>query len=265
MKILITRPRAQADEFAEKLRSAGFEPIFFSVIEIQPIENNVALERALEKLNCYEWIVFTSVNAVDIVFNVIAGEAKQSLRVLERLLRAEERRPRNDSATKVAAIGPKTAEALRKHNIEPDFVPEEYIAEAILPGLGDLQGKWVLLPRAEIARQELPEAISKAGGVSHEITVYRTLPAEINLDGLNALKSGADIIAFTSASCVENFVAILRQNKLDPFNLPNNPLFACIGPITAQAAKEAGFQNLVVAKEYTTDGLIQAITKMETL
>jgi uroporphyrinogen-III synthase len=69
MKVLITRPRAQADDFAEKLRSAGFEPIFFPVIEIQPIENNVALERALEKLNCYEWVVFTSVNAVDVVFD----------------------------------------------------------------------------------------------------------------------------------------------------------------------------------------------------
>ena len=69
MKVLITRTRAQADDFADKLRSAGFEPILFPVIEIQPIENNIALERALEKLNCYEWVVFTSVNAVDAVFS----------------------------------------------------------------------------------------------------------------------------------------------------------------------------------------------------
>ncbi|HEU0296339.1 MAG TPA: uroporphyrinogen-III synthase, partial [Anaerolineales bacterium] len=69
MKILITRPRAQADDFAEKSRSAGFEPIFFPVVEIQPIENNIALDRALEKLNCYEWVVFTSVNAVEVVFD----------------------------------------------------------------------------------------------------------------------------------------------------------------------------------------------------
>ena len=161
---------------------------------------------------------------------------------------------------RIAAIGPKTADALRKHNIEPDFVPEEYVAEAILPGLGDLSGKLVLLPRAEIARKELPEAIVKAGGIAHEIVVYQTLPVKVDMDGLNALKSGVDVVTFTSASTVENFVAVLRQNGLDPLNLPNNPLFACIGPITEQAARDEELSNLVVAKEYTTKGLIQIIT-----
>lgn len=264
MKVLITRPRAQADDFADKLRTAGFEPIFFPVIEIQPIENNVALERALEKLNCYEWVVFTSVNAVDVVFDVIArsreAATKQSS-VERRLLRSA----RSDITPRVAAIGPKTAEALQTRGVTPDFVPEEYVAEAILPGLGDLQGRWVLLPRAEIARKALPEAIADAGGIAHEIVVYRTLPSQVDEDGLSALNSGVDVITFTSASTVENFVAIVRQHNLDPLNLPNNPLVACIGPITEQAAKEAGFQNLIVAKEYTTDGLIEAITNMERL
>lgn len=248
MKVLITRPRVQADDFAEKLRSAGFEPIFFPVIEIQPIGNNIALERALEKLNCYEWVVFTSVNAVDVVFD------EYSVFFLK-----------ENARVKFAAIGPKTAESLRKRGVEPDFVPEEYVAESILPGLGDLQGKWVLLPRAEIARQMLPEAISNAGGIAHEIVVYQTLPARVDEDGLSALKSGVDVITFTSASTVENFFTICTQNGLDPLNLPNNPLFACIGPITEQAAKEAGFHNLVVAKKYTTEGLIEAITHMEKL
>lgn len=262
MKVLITRPRAQADDFAEKLRSAGFEPILFPVIEIQPIENNVALERALEKLNCYEWVVFTSVNAVDVVFDQLESAA-------ERQRHAEKEnslRLGDPVATpRFAAVGPKTAEALRKYGIEPDFVPDEYVAEAILPGLGDLQGKWILLPRAEIARQTLPEAIASAGGIAHEIVVYQTLPAQVSEDGLSALKSGVDVITFTSASTVENFVAITRQHNLDPLNLPNNPLVACIGPITERAAKEEGFQNLVVAKEYTTDGLIEAIANMEKL
>ena len=78
--------------------------------------------------------------------------------------------------------------------------------------------------------------------------------------GLAALKSGVDVITFTSPSTVQNFVAIARQNGLDPLNLPNNPLFACIGPITEQAAREEGLSNLVVAKEYTTEGLIQVIS-----
>jgi len=248
MKILITRPRAQADGFAEKLRAAGFEPIFFPVIEIQSIENNVALELALEKLNCYEWVVFTSVNAVDIVFD------EYSVFFLK-----------ENAGVRFAAIGPKTAQALRKYSIEPDFVPEEYVAEAILPGLGDLQGKWVLFPRAEIARKELPEAIANAGGIVHEIVVYRTLPAEMDMDGLNALKSGVDVVTFTSASTVENFIAIVKQNGLAPLNLPGNPVFACIGPITEQAARDEGFQNIVVAKGYTTEGLMEVITNMEKL
>jgi uroporphyrinogen-III synthase len=249
MKVLITRPRAQADGFAEKLRAAGFEPIFFPVIEIQPIENNVALERALEKLNCYEWVVFTSVNAVEVVFFLTPpplpmGEGQE---------------------IRVAAIGPKTAETLRKHGVEPNFIPDEYVGEAILSGLGDVKGKWVLFPRAEIARKELPEAIANAGGVVHEIVVYRTLPAEMDMDGLNALKSGVDVVTFTSASTVENFIAIVKQNGLDQLNLPGNPVFACIGPITEQAARDEGFQNIVVAKEYTTEGLMEVITNMEKL
>lgn len=247
-RIIVTRPRAQADEFAGKLYSTGFEPVYFPVIEIKPVENNIALERALSKLNCYEWAVFTSVNAVEVVFDKYSS-----------LLLGE------DLGVKFAAIGPKTADALKMRGVTPNFIPEEYVAEAILPGLGDLLGKWVLLPRAEIARKALPEAIFHAGGVPHEITVYKTLPVQPDPDGLAALKSGVDVITFTSASSVENFAAILRQNKLDPLNLPNNPLIACIGPITEQAAREQGFQNIVVAKEFTTDGLIKIISTLETL
>lgn len=261
MKVLITRPRAQSDSFAKALRTAGFEPIYFPVIEIRAMKDNAELDHALNNLAKYDWVVFTSVNAVDVVFDVIArrefSPTKQSPADERRLLCSA----RSDVAPKVAAIGPKTADALRKHNIEPDFIPEEYIAEAILPGLGDLRNKWVLLPRAEIARKDLPAAIVKAGGTAHEISVYKTLPTQPDLEGLAALKSGVDVITFTSASTVENFIAIMRQHKLDPLNLPNNPLFACIGPITKQAAREEGLTNLVVAKEYTTEGLIQIISK----
>ncbi len=254
-RILITRPRAQADDFAEKLRSAGFEPIFFPVIEIRPVENNTELEEALANLEEYAWVVFTSVNAVDVIARSAATKQSSNPSGLLRFAC-------NDRSPGIAAIGPKTAQALRRHGIEPDFIPDEYVAEAILPGLGDVNGKRILLPRAEIARKELPEAIRKAGGIPHEIIVYRTLPAAVDRDGLAALKSGVDVITFTSASTVENFAAIARKNQLDPLNLPNNPLFACIGPITEQAAKEAGFQNVVVAKEYTTDGLIEVLGKL---
>ena len=242
-RIMITRRRAQAEDFAKNLRAAGFEPILFPVIEIQPIENNVALERALSKLECYDWLVFTSVNAVEVVF----------------------RQVETSSLPQVAAIGPKTAEALQSRGVTPKFVPDEYVAESILPGLGDLRGKWVLLPRAEIARKALPEAIFEAGGIPHEIAVYKTLPAQPDPEGLAALKSGMDIVTLTSPSTVQNFVAIARQNGLDPLSLPGDPLFACIGPITEQAAREEGFSNLVTAREYTTEGLIEVISNLEVL
>ena len=242
-RILITRPRAQADGFAEKLRVAGFEPIFFPVIEIQPIENNVALERALSKIECYDWLVFTSVNAVEVVF----------------------RQWKNGSLPQVAAIGPKTAEALRARGVTPDFVPEEYVAESILPGLGDLRGRWVLLPRAEIARKALPEAICEAGGIPHEIAVYKTLPVQPDQEGIAALKKGVEFVTLTSPSTVENFIAIAQQNGLNPLSLPGNPRFACIGPITEQAAREEGLVNMMTAREYTTEGLIEAISGLEAL
>jgi uroporphyrinogen III methyltransferase / synthase len=241
-RILITRPRAQAREFAENLRSTGFEPIFFPVIEIRPIENNIALDRALAKLECYDWIVFTSVNAVEILF-----ERFSSLHIEEGL------------GVKFAAIGPKTSEALQACGITPEFVPHEYVAESILPGLGDLQGKWVLLPRAEIARKALPEAIAQAGGIPHEIAVYKTLPVQPDPEGLMALKSGVDWITFTSPSTVQNFVEILRQQKMDPLELVGKPKIACIGPITERAARDEGFEISVVAEKYTTDGLINAL------
>ena len=254
MKVLITRPRAQAKSFGDALKMAGFEPIYFPVVEIQAVENNTELDNAIKNLAEYDWVVFTSVNAVDVVFGLTVGATRLGFTgVLDH----------HDGSPlpRVAAIGPKTAAALRKHKIEPDFIPSEYVAEAILPGLGDLSGKWVLLPRAEIAREELPEAIAKAGGIAHEVVVYQTLPAKVDMDGLAALKSGVDVITFTSASTVQDFVATAKQNGLDPLNLPNNPLFACIGPITEQAAREEGLSNLVVAKEYTTDGLIEAISE----
>jgi uroporphyrinogen-III synthase len=237
-RIVVTRPRAQANGFAEKLSLAGFEPIFFPVIEIQAIENNIALERALSKLECYDWLVFTSVNAVDVVFNQL----------------------QNRSLPRVAVIGPKTAEALEARGVTPDFVPDEYVAESILPGLGDLRGKWVLLPRAEIARQALPEAIFEAGGIPHEIAVYKTLPVQPDLEGLTALKSGVDWITFTSPSTVQNFVEILRRQNMNPLQLQGSPKIACIGPITEQAAREEGFEVNAVAEHYTTEGLIGALS-----
>jgi uroporphyrinogen III methyltransferase/synthase len=258
MKVLITRPRTQADSFASALTAAGFEPVFFPVIEIRPFEENVALDRAIAKLGCYDWVVFTSVNGVDAFW----GRLQFTTEHTEHTEKKEENSVSSVfSVVKTAAIGPKTAHSLIARGVTPDFVPDEYVAEAILPGLGDLCGRWVLLPRAEIARKALPEAISAAGGVAHEIAVYQTVPAEPDPAGLAALKSGVDAITFTSPSTVENFVELVRRAGLDPLHLPGNPKIASIGPITQRAAEEAGFVDIFVANEYTTEGLVELLQK----
>ena len=262
MKIIITRPRNQADSFASALAKAGFEPIFFPVIEIRPFEENIALDRAIAKLDCYDWVVFTSVNGVEAFF--------EKFDLYSRVTKNSERNKFNlgelsDSAVKIAAIGPKTAAALETRGVTLNFVPDEYVAEAILPGLGDLRGRWVLLPRAEIARKALPEAIVAAGGMAHEIAVYQTVPVKPDVEGLAVLKSGVDAVTFTSPSTVTSFVEIIRQAGLNPLSLPGNPKIACIGPITQKAAEEVGFVGVFVAEEYTAEGLVELLRNSENI
>jgi uroporphyrinogen-III synthase len=165
---------------------------------------------------------------------------------------------------KVAAIGPKTAAALTAEGVPPDFVPKEYIAEAILNGLGNLTGQLVLLLRADIARPALHQAISLAGGVAHEVSVYTTQPAQPDPQALLTLHQGVDVITFTSSSTVRNFVSLVRQSGLNPLLLPGKPLLACIGPVTAGTAVEEGLPIHLIAKEYTTDGLIKALLEFDT-
>ncbi len=245
MKVLITRPRSQSDQFAEALHQAGFEVAFLPVIEIKPVEDLAELDGAIRDISSYDWIVFSSVNAVEVTCG--HENAWQAIT--------------NPGKPKVAAIGPKTAEALRRRGVRTDLVPDEYVAEAILPGMGDLRGKRVLLPRAEIARDVLPVAIRKAGGTAHEITVYRTLPVEAESEGLAALRLGVDLVTLTSTSTVDNFVELARRNGLDPLFLPGRPSFVCIGPVTEQAARQHGLKRLIVAADHTAEGMVAAILK----
>jgi uroporphyrinogen-III synthase len=242
-RVVITRPRHQTAEFAAALQEAGAQVVLFPVIEIGPVEDTTALDHALLKLHCYDWLILTSVNGVDALW-----ERMNELK-LEKV----------PVGVRVAAIGPKTAEALQEHGVVPEFVPPEYVAEAIVPGLGDLRGRWALLPRADLARPALAEAICDAGGVAHEIASYHTLPAAPDPQGLQALRSGVDVLTFTSSSTVRNFVSLTTAAGMDPLHLPGDPLVACIGPITAATARQSGFEVSLVAEEYTTQGLLEAL------
>ncbi len=242
MRVLITRPRENASEFAEALVASGAEPIFFPTIQIAPVKDPAPLDHALQRLARFEWLVFTSANAVE-----AACERLAILGVTP------------PSGMRIAAVGPKTVACLKAYGLAPHFVPEEFIAEAILPGLGDLRGKHVLLPLADIAHDTLPKAIEAVGGTAHVVTAYHTLPDEPNALGLAALHAGVDVITFTSGSTARNFAALVEHAGLDPFHLPGNPLIVCIGPKTAAAAREIGFQVDLVADEYTVDGLVRVL------
>jgi uroporphyrinogen-III synthase len=242
-RVLITRPRGQADSFAAGLHAAGAEPVLFPTIRIAPLGDSPALDGALRDLADYDWLVLTSFNGVTQTWKRLANLGVPGL----------------PPGLRVAAIGPKTAAALQQHGVQPDFVPAEYVAEAILPGLGDLHGRRVLLLRADRARPALAQAIQAAGGLPDEIPIYQTLLAEADPAGLAALRQGVDVVTFTSASTVDNFVQLITAAGLDACALPGRPILACIGPITQAAAHQHGLTVAVVATQYTTEGLIAAL------
>jgi uroporphyrinogen-III synthase len=163
------------------------------------------------------------------------------------------------SSIKIAAIGPKTAAALQEIDAMVNFMPSEYIAEAILPGLGDIKDQWILLLRADIARPDLANAIQNAGGIAHEIAVYHTIQGSPSDSEWNEFLKGVDMITFTSASTVRNFLKLVNDRKDDLQRVAQKAMIACIGPIAARTAREYGLKVDIVAEEYTIEGLVSAI------
>ena len=244
-KVLITRTRKQSQPFADALTEAGFKPVFFPAIAIRPVDDLSGLEEALEKINTYDWILFTSPNAVDVFFSPPLASPEGRI----------------NPFPKIAAIGTKTAAKLKENGVEVNLVPDEFIGEGLLNSLGEVKGKRFLLPRAKVARKILPDQIRKAGGILDEFAIYETVAATPTPDEIESLRAGVDVVTFTSPSTVKNFVKLAKAAQLDPLHLPNHPLFACIGPVTEKAARELGFSPIVMAETYTTEGLIKMLKK----
>jgi uroporphyrinogen-III synthase len=236
-RILVTRPRAQAAGLCDPLAALGAQPILFPTIEIAPIADTSRLDQAIRQLADYQWVIFTSVNGVAAFWERLSAVGRD---------------PRVLDGIRVAAIGPATARALSAHHVDTHFVPEEYVAEAIVEGIGDVLGQRVLLPRADIAREALAAALERRGAVVDAIAAYHTLPAAADPRGLAELRRGVDAISFTSSSAVHNFVLLAGRDTGDA-------RVACIGPVTAGAARELGLRIDVVAAEYTMQGLVTAL------
>lgn len=243
-RILITRPRAQAEEFANALIAEGAQPIFFPVIEITPLDDFSLLDKSLHDLNQYDWLILTSIHGVDIFFKRLKflniNQIPQHLQV--------------------AAIGSKTASHLVEHGVTPNFIPDEYIAEAILRGLSEnILGKRFLLPQSDLARETLAKELRYSGAMVDEVVAYYTKTVHPDSSAMDVLRSGMDMVTFASPSSVKGFLDILHKCNFNPSKLPGNPLVACIGPVTASAAREAGFTVHIEAKEHTIAGLISAL------
>jgi hydroxymethylbilane synthase len=241
-RIVVTRTVEQAPELAEQLRSLGAEPILFPTIRIAPVADMTALDNAIGNLSAYDWVIFTSVNGV-----AIFRDRMESLGL----------GPTIFADVRVAAIGPATGDALAEVGIEPSFIPDEFVAEEIARGLGDVADLRFLLPRAEAARATLAELLEQQGGTVTEIATYRTLSA-LPDDNLLPALAVADVFTFTSSSTVRNFVDLVGGAR-EAQRLTANALIACIGPITAGTASEYGLAADIVADTYTMDGLVAAL------
>ncbi|QGP93615.1 Siroheme synthase [Neomoorella glycerini] len=243
-RVVITRPRAQAEAMARRLADLGAEVLAFPAIEIQPPADWGHLDAALAKIKDFEWLIFTSANGV---------------RYLCRRLQERQLDIRTLAGIKIAAIGPATARALQERGLNPDWQPGEYVAEAVAAGLGPLlQGRRVLLPRADIARPFLAEDLRRQGAEVTEVAVYRTVKRESEVSALRELLAAGKVTAvtFTSSSTVKSFLDLLGDETL---TLMQGVDVFCLGPITAATAREAGLAVTATAGEYTEAGLIRAM------
>jgi uroporphyrinogen III methyltransferase/synthase len=247
-RILITRAREQASVFASKLRHLGAEVIEFPTIEIVPPLSWKRVDQAIDRLNTYDWIVFTSANGVSFFWQRLSEKGKDR---------------RFPSFLKVCAIGPATANPLRKKGIRVDYMPKEFIAEAILKGFEKMtvQGRRILLARVGTARDILPKGLRKMGAEVDIVEAYRTVRPKGGGKRLRQLliEGGIDVITFTSSSTVKHFAELLKREDLK--KLLKGIAIACIGPVTSRTAKEWGMKVQIQPKEYTIPGLTDAISK----
>lgn len=247
-RIVITRAREQASELVHHLTDLGAECLEVPTIQVIPTDDFEPLDTAIENLSAYDWLIFTSVNGVNFFFDRLftIGMDVRSLHHLQ-----------------TAVIGPATSKRLFDFGIKSDIIPESYRAESVVEAFTnlDIKDKKILLPRAAQARPILPVELSRMGAVVDEIIAYRTKAVYDNADFLlKRLKERQiDIITFTSSSTVKNFHALIPHKDLK--RLMKHVTIASIGPITADTARDLGFDVHIIAEAFTIPGLCEAILK----
>jgi uroporphyrinogen III methyltransferase/synthase len=244
-RIVITRPRPRAAEFAELLEASGAEVVPFPTIETTAPPSLVALDDAIRRAGEFDWVVFTSANGVRVFC--------ERLQMLGADLRDWHR-------ASFAAIGPQTARALRTYCVRVDTVPAEYRAEAVAAALARIgvAGKRILLPRAAGARAVLPQQLREHGATVDDVPTYTTaLPRERTQELRDLLGRGAvDLVTFTSSSTVHNFVTLLNGGLTD---MLRDLTVGCIGPVTAETARSYGMRVAIQPETYTVAAFAAAI------
>ena len=243
--VLVTRSREQASAMTRQLAREGARVVEFPAIRFEGPSDTAAVREAACRLREYDWVVFTSPNGVDWFWKELDALGLDA---------------RAFSATKIAVIGPGTAQALAARGLRADFIPERFVAESLLAGLvaQGVAGKRVLVPRAESARDVLPDGLAKAGAECRVVPVYKTVPDTGNADTvIRRIEEGAiRYVTFASSSTVTNFLDAVPREALAK---ARDLRFACIGPITAKTLTDAGYACHVMAMEHTIPALVQAI------
>ena len=247
-RIVVTRSQTQAATLTALLRAEGAEVIEFPTIRIGPPPDYAPCDRAIDRIGEYRWIVFTSQNGVTAFLERlrVRGRGTDALR-----------------SARMAAIGPATARALQVHGLRVSLAPGEFVAEALVDafaaaGAEPIRGARILMPRALEARDVLPAGLRAQGAVVDVIPVYR-IEVEHAQDhqARRRLQAGeADVLTFTSPSTARNFVEVLGADAAD---VAGRSLVACIGPVTAAAARDCGLTVGLVAERYTIPGLVAAL------
>jgi uroporphyrinogen III methyltransferase/synthase len=247
-RIVVTRAPDQAADFSEKLRALGADAIELPLISIQPPEDPAPLDQAIEKLASYHWLIFTSANGVRFFLDRL-DRSPHDLRSLK---------------AHICAIGPATRRAVESLHLKVDLMPAEYVAEGLVAAFAgeDLKGKRVLLPRAAVARDLIPVELSKLGAHIDVVEAYRNVvPPEANerAHTIFAASHKPDWITFTSSSTVNNLIAAADREALKGVRI------ASIGPVTSETARSHGLTVHAEAKQFTIDGLLEAILTHENL
>ncbi len=255
LRILVGRARHQAGTLSSSLRDLGAQVLEIPFIEIRKPPSFKPLDSALENLRDYDWLILTSVNGVEALW-----ERLKKLRLTRKYLQH----------LKIAAIGPATKQALEKRGIKVNVVPKEYVAESVVRSLRrQARGKRVLLVRAKVARDVIPRELRKLGAQVDVVEAYETVIPQSSRARLrrvlNNPKGRPDVITFTSSSTVRNFVALLEKPNGRAARAQTNRLagirFASIGPVTSSTLREFALRVDIEASEYTVPGLVRAIVR----